>query len=425
MSMGAQMRIMRKLVAVGVGLLVAGNVCADDVNERIAALEARLAEMEQRLEQRTAEMEQRLAQSAREEAAPFGGAGDVSNRLVVIETHLAEIEARPLKNQLDGVELGGYGELHYNALSGKGGAPGKREIDFHRFVLYIGKTFSDRLRFASELELEHVMAGAGEKGYMALEQAYLDYDLTERHTARAGLFLVPAGLINPTHEPSRFYGVERNPVERDVIPTTWFEAGAGAHGLLTENLRYEAYLHSGLKAEAGKNYSVRSGRQKVASANASAPAATLALNWSIPGLTLGGALHHQTDITQGLDPAAGRAWMAEAHADWRHGPFGLRALYAEWSLDGDGPASVGANRQYGWYVEPSYRISSQLGIFARYNAWDNQAGQRASASRKSQVDFGVNWWPHEQVVVKADYQWQDHENARNQSGINLGVGYEF
>jgi hypothetical protein len=408
------MRIMQKLVAGGVSLLVAGTVRADAVNDRIAALEARLAEMERRLEQRAAEGD-----------APFGGAGDVSNRLVAIETQLAEIEARPLDNLLEGMSIGGYGELHYNNLSGRGGAPDKREIDFHRFVLFFEKTFTDRLRFFSELELEHVMAGDNEKGYMALEQAYLDYDLTERHTARAGLFLIPAGLLNLTHEPTRFYGVERNSVERDIIPTTWFEAGAGAHGLLTENLRYEAYLHSGLKISAAKNYAVRGGRQKVAYANASDPAATLALNWSVPGLTLGGSLQHQTDITQGVDPDAGSAWMGEAHADWRHGPFGLRVLYAEWSLEGDGPAAVGADRQYGWYVEPSYRISSQLGLFARYNEWDNLAGQGTFASHKRHVDFGVNWWPHEQVVVKADYQLQHNTDTKNQSGVNLGVGYEF
>src|SRR3569623_1694136 len=46
-----------------------------------------------------------------------------------------------------------------------------------------------------------------------LEQAYVDFDLYEHHTARACLFLVPVGIINETHEPPTFYGVERNPIE--------------------------------------------------------------------------------------------------------------------------------------------------------------------------------------------------------------------
>lgn len=45
--------------------------------------------------------------------------------------------------------VGGYGELHYNepdgAVSGK--------LDLHRFVLYLGHTFNDRLSFTSEVEI--------------------------------------------------------------------------------------------------------------------------------------------------------------------------------------------------------------------------------------------------------------------------------
>ena len=46
-------------------------------------------------------------------------------------------------------------------------------------------------------------------------------------------------------------------------------------------------------------------------------------------------------------------------------------------------------------------------------------------SKKKQVDAGVNWWPHPDVVVKADYQKQDNDDGKNQDGFNLGVGYMF
>ena len=39
--------------------------------------------------------------------------------------------------------------------------------------------------------------------------------------------LVPVGFLNEVHEPPTFYGVERNPVEKNVIPTTWWEGGIG------------------------------------------------------------------------------------------------------------------------------------------------------------------------------------------------------
>ncbi len=37
----------------------------------------------------------------------------------------------------------------------------------------------------------------------------------------------------------------------------------------------------------------------------------------------------------------------------------------------------------------------------------------------------MNYWPHPDVVVKADYQHQDNDNGENQDGFNLGVGYQF
>lgn len=333
------------------------------------------------------------------------------------DQHMAEFD--------DEVHIGGYGELHYNNLSGQGGASDKDEIDFHRFVIYFGHDFSDRIRFSSEVELEHALSGGDAPGEVELEQAFIDFDLSDSHTARGGLFLLPLGLINPTHEPTRFYGVERNPIENRIIPTTWWEAGVGLHGVLGESWNYAAYLHSGLNTSSNSSYAVRSGRQKVANADASDLAGTVALNWWLPGLTVGGALVYESDMTQGSDPSAGKGLLGEVHAELSKGPLALRALYAEWMLDGTGPESVGADRQYGWYVEPSYRPIKQVGVFARYSEWDNQAGDANTDTGKRQFDVGVNWWPHEQVVVKTDYQWQDNENGKEQNGLNLGIGYDF
>jgi hypothetical protein len=143
-------------------------------------------------------------------------------------------------------------------------------------------------------------------------------------------------------------------------------------------------------------------------------------------MTVGGSMNVQADVTQGeAGEDVASAVMGEVHMDLQRGPWGLRALYAQWNLDGAGPESFGADRQFGWYVEPSYKITDTLGVFARYNQWNNQAGSSAADGGKEQVDVGVNWWPHEQVVLKADYQWQSNENGKDQNGINLGVGYDF
>ena len=87
------------------------------------------------------------------------------------------------------------------------------------------------------------------------------------------MMLVPVGFLNETHEPDTFYGVERNSIEKNVIPTTWWEAGASLSGEVTPNLKYDFMLHSGLALDldhpsAKKQTNIRSARQKVSEATA-------------------------------------------------------------------------------------------------------------------------------------------------------------
>ncbi len=317
-------------------------------------------------------------------------------------------------------KIGGYGEIHYNNLDSK------KEIDFHRFVLFFGHDFSDRVRFFSELELEHSVTGEGaeEKGEVELEQAYIEFNLSDRHRAQAGLFVLPVGILNQTHEPPTFYGVERNPVETNIIPTTWWEGGAGLNGEIAPGWSYDVTVSSGLFVPiSGANaYLIRSGRQSVSNARADDLAYTGRVKWTgWSGVELAATAQYQSDVTQGA-AAAASATLLEAHAVVSQGPFGMRALYANWNVDGDAAKAVGRDTQSGWYIEPSYRILANVGVFVRYNVWDNQAGD-STDSEKQQTNIGVNFWPHEDVVIKADIQQQS--GVINDDGFNLGVGYQF
>ena len=325
----------------------------------------------------------------------------------------------------ENTQIGGYGELHYNNLDSK------KEIDFHRFVLFFGHQFTDRLRMFSELELEHSVAGDDQNGELELEQAYIEYDITQSQHVKGGVFLLPVGILNQTHEPPTFYGVERNPIERNIIPSTWWAGGIEFTGEVFPDtipgFSYAVSVHEGLDTNAGDNYAVRKGRQKTSEADANDLASTAQIKWTgIPGVELAATVQYQQDVTQGNDPTAGDAWLYEAHADIQRGAFGLRALYAMWDLDGSGPKAIGADEQTGFYIEPSYRISPEWGVFARYNQWDNQAGSNGNDTEKKQYNAGVNFWPHPDVVLKADAQQQDNEGtSKNDNGFNLGIGYQF
>jgi len=317
-------------------------------------------------------------------------------------------------------QIGGYGELHYNNLDTDDGR--KKEIDFHRFVLFFGHQFTDRLRFWSELELEHAISSSDDNGEIELEQAYIEYDLRPSQHIKGGIFLIPVGILNETHEPPTFYGVERNPVERNIIPTTWWAGGAELTGEIAPGWSYNFGVHEGLDTD---NYSIRGGRQKTSEADAHDLASTARVKWNgIAGVELAATLQYQENITQGLDNDAS-AWLYEAHADMQRGPFGLRALYARWDIDGDGASAAGRDKQEGFYIEPSYKLTPKFGVFVRYNQWDNEAGS-SSDSEKKQYDAGFNYWPHPDVVLKADYQKQDNEgNVDEEDGFNLGIGYQF
>ncbi|MFW2372909.1 MAG: porin [Gammaproteobacteria bacterium] len=313
--------------------------------------------------------------------------------------------------------VGGYGELHYNNTDST------NQIDMHRFVMFLGHEFNDKIRFWSELEVEHGKVDA-DGGEVSIEQAFVEFDLNDNNALRTGVILVPVGLINEIHEPTTFYGVERNNVEKYIIPTTWREGGASLTGHLWGSVSYDLAMHSGLEVSSGDNYAVRDGRNAVRKASAEDPAYTARIKWTgAAGLELGGAIQYQRDITQGTDTTAGEATLLEAHMVWQTGQAALRALYASWDLDGTGPAAVGADEQTGWYIEPSYKLTSKFGVFARQSNWDNQPNS-GSNTENTQTDFGFNYWPHEDVVLKFDYQLRDNAGT-DDDGFNLGVGYQF
>jgi len=389
-------KMMKKTIiaSVLVGLFASTNVVANEETQELRSVIAEQQKTLKALERRLDETEQRLNATA------------------------DQVESST--NVLSDTTIGGYGELHYNNNDSK------TEIDFHRFVLFFGHEFTNKLRFFSEFELEHSIAGEGKAGEVELEQAFIEYDVSKSVTATAGMFLIPIGIINETHEPPTFFGVERNPVEKNIIPATWWEAGAAFNYKPTGGLSFDAAITSGLNTpvDGSKAYLIRSGRQKVAKANAENLAFTSRVKYTaIPGLELAATVQYQEDIAQGaagVDTAD--ATLLEAHAIYSANDFTVRALYARWDINGDEAKALGRDEQTGWYVEPSYMFSEKIGAFARYAEYDNNAGDSFD-TKKKQTSVGINYYLHENVVLKAD--WEDNTGAADMQGFNLGVGYQF
>ncbi|PCI62624.1 MAG: porin [Gammaproteobacteria bacterium] len=375
------------------GLLVSGSALANQETDELRKIIAEQQKVLQKLERRLNETEQKIEATAEQ----------------------VEIAA----TSTSATKLGGYGEMHYSNFDDK------KSIDFHRFVLFASHEFTDKLRFFSEFEIEHAVIEDGANGAVELEQAYIEYDYSDKFTATFGLFLVPVGIINETHEPTAFYGVERNPVEKNIIPTTWWEGGAAVNYRPMGGVSFDFAVTSGLNTpiDGSSAYKVRSGRQNVSKANADSLAFTSRVKYTaINGLELAASVQYQQDITQGavgVDKAD--ATLVELHGIYQLENFTMKALYARWDISGDEAKILGRDQQTGWYVEPSYKFNEKLGVFARYAEYDNNAGNSADTS-KEQTSFGINYYLHENVVLKAD--WEEHGES-NKNGFNLGVGYQF
>ena len=379
------------------------------------------------------EMKEEMAELKKENETLKGEVEDVAGSV----EEVADATDEAIKAQVklsNKTTIGGYGELHYNTLRDQKGQSHKDQMDFHRFVLFINHEYNDRLRFVSELELEHALTGGdgGTPGEVELEQAYIQYDLTAKTSITGGLFLTPVGIMNETHEPPTFYGVERNDVEKNIIPTTWWEGGAMVEHELIEGLTANLSATSGLDSDGG-TFTPRGGRQKVAEAEAKTFAYNGRLKYTaIPGVELAGTINYQDNFCQNEIEGCDSATLYEGHVVYNKDNFGLRALYAWWDIDGSAVKNVGADEQYGYYVEPSYRFNDALvmgqdiGVFARYAEWDNADGNSLN-TETIQYNFGANWWIDKDVVVKIDYQIQDVGSAieNEKDGLNLGLGYQF
>lgn len=340
--------------------------------------------------------------------------------------YMSEVKTGGAGNWTQNTTLGGYGELHLNQGD-------KEQIDFHRFVLFLNYRFTDRIKLFTELELEHSLAGDGKPGEVELEQAYIEFALDQGWVVRAGQYLLPIGLLNEVHEPETFYGVERNSIETNIIPTTWWEGGAMVSKDFQNGLGLDFGVHSGLSVSTDPGSSdafrLRSGRQKVAEASASDYAASFRARYNgIEGLSLTAFANYQNDISPD-NPEDNSGLLIGGSAVYQNGGFGLRALIADWSISGDSFEANDADSQWGYYIEPSYHWTfgeKKVGLFGRYSFYDYARG--AGNSRGGEFDdftAGINYWPVNNVVLKFDYTQIESDGAPNNETYNFGLGYSF
>ncbi len=357
--------------------------------------------------------------------------------------------SKPTPTEEEHTTLGGYGEIHYNNPSGPD-SPGI--VNVARFVMFLSHQFNDKIAFRSEVEIEDtkVEAGHDQAGEVSVEQAYLDYRLSPAVTFRAGLLLAPIGIINETHEPTTFNGVERPAFDNDVIPTTWRDLGLGIVGNIAgSGLSYRAYLLNGLLASGfTADEGIREGRQEGQLASFANPSLTGRLEWARPGLRVGGSFWYGGTANQ--DPLLGTGTfdnavaVVSADAQYDVGPLMFRGVLANISISDAEAINAAFNGQIGsriagGYVEGAYNVlsalapqsSQRLNAFIRHERYNTQAGVPAGVTRDDALarritTFGLTYKPLYNVAFKGDYQLRRNKAAVDEGEVfSLGVGYQF
>ena len=426
--------------------------------------EERIEMLEQKLESVTQELQRMKETAPPEQGDRLSG---IEKRLDILADEIEGIKAQGAEEKpvyeekyghaqgaakvygiAKGLSIGGYGEIISEFK-----ANDDNIAQALRSILYVGYKYSDRIVFDTEIEFEHASTGSnldGEDGEVSVEFANLDFMLNDYINFRAGLNLVPFGIINEVHEPTTFHGVLRPDVERQIIPSTWSEVGVGIFGKFMPGLTYRAYAIDSLDSRGFKASNIRGGRGQGNRSRINDVAFVTRVEYEpIEEARLGTSFYigntGQNEKVEGKT-IDGTLTMYEIDYQFHWRGFESRALFAyTWLGDAglinanngfEGEDSVG-KQTFGFYVEGAYDVlpilfdtSHYLAPFIRYEKYDTQKKvpsgfMRNPANDRQTITYGLDYKPIPNVVLKADFQDRRNEDDSAKNQFNLGIGWVF
>ncbi|MDW8109897.1 MAG: hypothetical protein RMJ81_09645 [Candidatus Kryptonium sp.] len=452
-------KILQKSIIVISTLLISLNFSlAQSPEEKIKQLEERIKQLELEISKI------QTAEKQKEQIIQEIEALKEEIRRLRLEVAMPEIELKsyfglgPAASKIyytpKGLSIAGYGEITYeNYLD-----PSKTDRgDVLRFVPYIGYKFTDNIIVNSELEIEH--AGFGNIGSrnpdVYVEFLYVDFILTSKFNIRTGLFLIPASGMNEYHEPTVYFGTLRPDVERFIVPTVWRELGVMVYGELTNGFSYKAGLINGLRTDLISDW-IASGRQRGGTINFDKFAGAFGLSFqSVKNLILSASLYYGGGSDKGGASERGteeaKFLLLTTEASFQLGYLSTKALFAYGSASGNDAyinRAGRAKRVYGWYAEAGYNLIPVIypesiisfSPFVRYERYNLNrevfTGSPSPSKDRSVLTIGLDFKPHPQVVIKADYQIRNTTSnlpAGKGTGkdewkidqFNIGVGFIF
>ncbi len=366
------------------------------------------------------------------------------------------LSAKLLENKENKLIFGGYGQVDFSKQL-MADRSLNASLDVSRLVLSMGYSFSAKTSFFSEVEFEHVKE-------LFVEQAFVTHSFNDFFNLRAGLLLVPMGIINEYHEPTTFNGVNRPSVDNLIVPTTWREIGIGFTGRIQEaGIKYQVYLMNGFSGHDGTNGLIsgdkflRDARQKGAKSIMTAPDLSVKIDYfGIKGLKIGlsgyfgkseSALYKNLDRTNPTsvahaDSSVVGIVMAGIDARYNLGGLSLRGEFIISTLSNTDQYNTLTGKDagksvIGSYAEVSYNVlrnsdsEYSLTPFIRFENYNTHLKVEPGLTKQNRYDvnefvFGIGWKLAEGAVLKTDFQLtRSAADVTTRKTINAGIGVWF
>lgn len=383
------------------------------------------------------------------------------------------------------LEFSGYAEILYSMYnygpdqkSSPNGSPSdyRADIDLLRVSGEVEYHFKPTLFFVVEVEIEHGGAGLAREleyeefgeyeteiergGEVVIEELRITKSFSDQFNLTVGHILVPVGLINKRHFPSRFFTANRPEGETTILPSLWHENGIEAAGSY-KAFSYIGQIVNGLDATGfSSKHWIAGGHQtqfEKAKATDLAVAARLDCK-AMPGLTVGASAYYGNSTRNrpknDMDGISGHVALADIHATFDRSSWLARGLLLSGSLEnadiisaknarlstaGGFPRTPVAKNALIWSVEAGRDIahffdtspSFQLYPFLRaeyYNSMeDTDPGIFASPRfERNILTGGLNLFYDNYVTVKADCSVRSFGSStyRAETTYRLSVGFQ-
>jgi len=378
-------------LSVAAALILSTSVCADTASD-IAELKREIAELReqtQTLTDETSDLQTGFNYTKVDTTASHSGMGAAASKVYYSKSPLS---------------IGGYGEMYYSHTNADTGNSSK--VDVYRFVPYIGYKFSDNIILNVELEFEHGgienNGGEAEGGEVIVEFMYLDFLINNSANIRIGNMLMPVGLINERHEPTLFTTVQRPLTSKYLLPSTWNESGVMVYGDITEGLKYKVGGFTSLTPSDSGNKWLRSGRGGSFKNNNPKLALTTRVDYTgLNGLLIGASAYIDSDLT-----------IFDTHLDYNLDALRIYGVYTQTkrsdSMVGQVEKAKGGFLNLGYDLLSFTQSKDKMPLFIQYESVSAQDEITGGASVDSidTTTIGINYFPHEQVVLKLDYAMQ-------------------